>query len=161
MRITRGTTLIETLLYFGLFAILVGGGLAAAYGVIVTAAQSSERAAVAAEGDFLSAKAAWVLSDLRSTDVRSPAAGATGTLEVRRSDTSIRFELRGTEATLARGAGEPEILNGGGVRVAALRFTRSGGHDGLESITVAFTLSASSSGPVISQDFSLTSYLLP
>lgn len=161
MKSSRGTTLIEALLYFGLFAMLAGGGLAAAYGVIVTAARSSERAAIAAEGDFLSAKIAWMLSDLDAASLSSPSVGASGTLEVRRSATAISLEMRGTDAMVTRSPSGPEILNGGGVRVGALRFARSDGHDGLEAVTASFTLSASSSGPVMSQDFAFTSYLLP
>lgn len=157
----RGATLIETLLYFGLFAILAGGGLAAAYGVIVTAARSSERATVAAEGDFLSAKIGWMLSDLEAVDVTTPIHDASDTLEVKRSGIAIRLEPRGTDAMFSRDSGAPEPLNGNGVRISDLRFARSDGRDGLDAITASFTLSASSSGPVITQTYVLTSYLLP
>lgn len=154
----KGFTLIETLLYFGLFAMLAGGGIAATYGIIVSTARSADRVAIASEADFLSAKVDWMLAGLAASDVMSPTSGASGTLEVSRSGTTLRLEARETDATLTRGAGTASVLNGGGVHVSALRFTRSVGPD---AVTTSFTLSASSSGPVVSQGFTFTNYLLP
>jgi type II secretory pathway pseudopilin PulG len=157
---TRGFTLIESILYFGLFAVIAGGGLAAAGGIIGTAARSADRVAVAEEANFLSAKIGWLLTgfDEAAGGVTSPATGESDVLEVRKPGIGVvRLEARGTDAVLTRANGAPNTLNGSGVRVTSLRFLRSGP----EAVTAQFTLSSSSAGPVVRQDFELTKYLLP
>jgi type II secretory pathway pseudopilin PulG len=150
-----GFTLIETLLYFGLFAVIAGGGLAAAGGIIATAAHSVDRVAVAEEANFLEAKVSWLLS---GGGVVSPATGASSTLEVQKPGLGlVRLETRGTDAIMTRLNGEPNALNGSGVRVESLQFLRNEP----ETITAQFTLSSSTAGRIVRQDFELTRYLQP
>ena len=88
----------------------------------------------------------------------SPATGESGVLKVQKPGVgAVRLETRGTDAILMRANGSSNVLNGSGVRVLSLQFLRSGP----EAVTAQFTLSSSSAGPVVRQDFELTRYLLP
>ena len=139
---------------------LAGGGLAAAGGIISTAARSADRVAVAEEANFLSAKISWMLTGFDDTagGVMGPATGTSSVLEVQKlGGGEVRLEARETDAILTRADGAPNVLLGGGVKVMSLRFLRSGP----EAVTAQFTLSSSSAGPVVRQDFELTRYLLP
>ena len=51
-----GFTLIETVVYLGLFAILFSGGIAADYNVLETSGKNQSKAMIQEEGDFLIAK---------------------------------------------------------------------------------------------------------
>jgi type II secretory pathway pseudopilin PulG len=57
-----GMTLIETLVYLVLFAILFGGAISASYNVLEIGGRNQTKIIVQQEGDFLLAKIDWVLS---------------------------------------------------------------------------------------------------
>lgn len=152
---SRGFTLLETLLYFALFAVIAGGGVAAAGGIVGTAARSADRVASAEEANFLGAKIDWLLT---GSDITEPATGTSNILIVQKTGVgTIGLEPAGTDAALTRGDGVPHILNASDMRVTTLEFTR----DDAATLTARFTLSSTSSGPTINQDFELTFTLLP
>ena len=71
-KLTRGFTLIETLVYLALYTIIIGGTLAAAYGMVESAARNETMAMVEEEGNFLIGKIDWILAD--TVSVQSPEA---------------------------------------------------------------------------------------
>ena len=71
-------TLIETLVYLALFAILFGGAINASYNVLELGARNQTKVIVQQEGDFLLAKIDWVLSGVDT--INDPAAGVSGSM---------------------------------------------------------------------------------
>lgn len=74
----NGFTLIETLVYLALFAILFGGAAAACYAVIETGGRNLTKAMVQEEGNFMLAKINWALSGVQTID--APNANFSGSL---------------------------------------------------------------------------------
>ena len=57
----KGFTLIETLIYIALFALLIGGGVGSAYSLIASSDRITTGAMLEQEGNFLLAKIGWML----------------------------------------------------------------------------------------------------
>lgn len=159
-------TLIETIIYLGLFGILMGGAVVAAYNLFEASHRAQTHALVQAESDFLIAKVQWVLSGVRS--VTTPAAGTPGsTLTVAKWDTSLgdpmRIALSGTNMTLQRGTGPEVVLNNSNVRITSLVFTHtSATGDGLnpESVNARITLTAQApTGSPVTRTVETTMYI--
>src|SRR4051812_4410040 len=61
-----GFTLIETLLYIGLFAIVIGGGMIATYQIIQSTEASKNHIILQEEANFLLRKVNWALAGATS-----------------------------------------------------------------------------------------------
>lgn len=85
----RGFTLIETIIYVGLFALLIGGGLLVTYQILQGSAQVNDKATVQGEQSFVLRKIDWALSGASSVSVPSQT-----TLTVTRYDSNtVDFRL--------------------------------------------------------------------
>jgi len=67
----RGVTLLETLIYIALFALLIGGGVSSAYSLIESSDRIGVHAMVEEEGNFLLAKIQWALEEGMSVEVNN------------------------------------------------------------------------------------------
>ncbi len=65
----RGVTLIETLIYIALFALLIGGGVSSAYSLIESSDRIGVHAMVEEEGNFLLAKINWAFETGMNVEV--------------------------------------------------------------------------------------------
>lgn len=170
MKTENGFTLIEVMVYLGLFAILFGGVILAAYNIVESSDRNQTKAMVQEEGNFLMAKINWVISGAQS--ITSPAIGAACLapacpLSVIKWDTSIGnpvvVSLTGTDMTLTRGSNPPAVLNNNNVQIINLSFTHTNASgDGIdpESLKTQFTVSARmATGLNITEIFSSTDYL--
>ena len=163
MHTERGVTLIETMVYLALFALIIGGAVLSAYQIFESSGRSRTRSMITEEGNFLSGKMLWALSGARTVDVPPKPLGAPCTQNIRLSvtkwDTAIGvldFAQSGGNLTLARGGGIAAAINNSNIAISALSFKHCyQGGLAPESVEVAFTLSARTpSGAIISQDFS-------
>lgn len=159
----RGFTLIETMVYLALYAILIGGAITAAFGMFESAERNQMKAMVELEGIYLIGKIDWALTGATTVDV-SP----TGTLYVNRSgisasDNPLIFDVAGGMLRLTRGAGIVQSLNNTNVSVGSLTFvhaTSSGDGTNPESIKASFSLNARTpNGLLYSQNFETVKYL--
>lgn len=162
----KGFTLIEALVYLGLFSILMGGATVAAYNLFDAATHAGTQVMLQEETDFLLAKIDWVLSGTQA--VTAPAAGASGnSLTVVKWDTSIGnplvFTLSGTNLQLSKGGGTAVTLNNTNVAVTQISFNHiEGSGDGItpESVETAITTSArTASGAILMRQATTTVYL--
>jgi Tfp pilus assembly protein FimT len=157
----RGFTLIETLVYLALYTIIIGGALAAAYGMFESSAHNETIAMVEEEGEYLLAKIHGVLSN--AVSIQSPATSG-NTLSVTHADgsTASIWNTR-TSMGLQENTALQQTLNNSNVSVTNLSFVHTlSTSDGLnpESISASFMLRATTSdGHVLSHDFSLVQYL--
>lgn len=164
MKRQSGFTLIETLIYFGLFAFVISGIVVTAYSTFELSARTQGRGLLTAEGNFLLGKLNWALTG--ASNVTLPASGASGnTLSFTKAGTTLVFSFSGGNLTLKRGTNPAATLNNGNSTVAVTSpatsvFSHAGSGANPESVTAAFTLSLqTANGAGLSQDFSTTKYL--
>lgn len=163
---TKGFTLIEIMVYLGLFAIIFGGAIAAAYSVFETNGHNLTKIMVQEEGDFLIAKINWALSGVSS--VTLPAAGSGGPmLSVSKwnppSGNPIVISVSGINTTISEGGNPPEVLNNTNTQISNVNFVHTAASgDGInpESVEARFTVSSRTpGGSSVSEDFSSTNYV--
>ena len=154
-----GFTLIEMVVYLGLFAILMGGMVTAAYNVFESSDHDQTKIMIQDEGDFLIAKINWALSGIQA--INNPFSGSSGSiLSVNKWDPSgstipITINLTGTDMVITNNINPPIELNNSNVEVKNLIFTHNYNGVSEESVQASFTLDAkTANGMSVSQDFS-------
>ncbi len=170
-----GFTLVETLVYLGLFAILIGGAFTAAYGIVQSSGSNQTRTMIQEEGDFLIAKITWSLSGVQV--INQPLVGTPGSLLSFNKVTGLDANNQPIVAPVSIGLVGDDmqvsypsnpvpntfILNNSNVVISNLVFTHdsvSGNSIKPESLESTFTVSAHTpDGSLISQDFSTTIYM--
>ncbi|KKW18275.1 MAG: hypothetical protein A2131_00525 [Candidatus Sungbacteria bacterium GWC2_49_10] len=161
MKKNSGFTLIETLVYLGLFSILIGGALVAAFGIFESNGRNQTKAMVQEEGQFLAAKIDWVLSGVRSVD--APPASSPGSLlsVTKYGGGTVEVSLAGTDMRIQRNAGPVRTLNNSNVKVSGVAFTHMySGAENPESVEARFRVSARTPGGVdFTEDFFTVKYV--
>ena len=165
-----GFTLIEVLIYLGLFGILFGGAVAAAFNVVETSGRNQTKAMLQEEGNFLTEKINWTLSGAQS--VSAPALGTACAspgcpLSVVKWNAPtinpVVIDIAGGDMTLSKGGNPPLILNNSNISISNLSFTHnqdSGDGVNPESLQFSFIATArTSAGLSYSQTFFSTNYL--
>ncbi|MDP3986529.1 MAG: prepilin-type N-terminal cleavage/methylation domain-containing protein [Candidatus Veblenbacteria bacterium] len=164
-RLPQGFTLIETVVYLGLLAIMLSGVIVTAYNVFESSDRSQTKSTVQLEGDFLVAKIDWALSGAQAINAPTNVGSQ---LSVNRWNGSnvetVVIEadpVTGTDVSLAR-SGNPSLpLNGFSTEVSGLTFTHlAGSGTNPESVRADFTVGArTANGQWLALPFSITSYL--
>lgn len=158
---SAGFTLLETLIYIGLFSIVIGGGVISAFYIIDSGQNDKSGVNLQAEGNFILRKFEWAMTGATSISVVSPTKlsivkdTTTGFLP---SQNPLVFSLDGTNVQLARGTGIAVNMNSANVAVSAVNgalFYATGGAPA--GIVMNFTIS--SEDPQKNQTFSVTKYL--
>lgn len=141
LRTSPGFTLIEIALYVGLFALLLGGTIAASFDFVASNARNETEAMAEEEGNFLLDKFIWNMNQgLPYTDI----------------------SLNAGHMIYTSGTTSPVTLNNTDTTITNLNFVHTlSTSDGLtpESVAIHFILSArTENGRVINQSFSHTYY---
>lgn len=145
-----GFTLIETLIYLALFAIVIGGGMVALYQIIQSTDAANNKVIVQEEANFLLRKIDWALTGATAISVPS-ATSLISTKKINGVAAQLTFNLFGTNLTLKQDADPAVVLNSSSVSVSRLSFTKISVSGQADGITAVFAL-----GP---QVFSITKYL--
>ena len=153
---SRGFTLIETIVYIALFAILMTGIISSIYMLFESGNRNESKAMLQEEKAYLVGKINNALSGMQT--ITSPAVNSSGTsLSLTKYDgTNISMGLSGTNITYGGVA-----LNNTNIKVSKLVFihTYAGGVNP-ESVEAGFTLTVTTpNGAIISQTASTTRYL--
>ena len=159
-----GFTLIETLVYLGLFALVMGGIVTSAYFLFELSDRNTTRAMLEQEQQFLIDKIEFALSNAQSVD--EPGARNSGaSLHMTYFDSSVaQFCLVGSTLMYAHGAGNCAAgtpLNGANVAISNLVFVHTyAGGENPESVETGFTISTKTpEGGTISLTASTTVFL--
>ena len=160
MKKISGFTLLETLIYLALFGILMGGVVAAVYGIVQAGGRGQTKIILQEEGDFLLGKFSWALSGASSFSI----AGSPPQLTVNQygfANNPLAFRISGSKAQLAEGGGPFINLNSDAVSVSNLSFIDIPSTvDSNEGVAITIVLAATTSqGSAMSQGFSMTKYL--
>jgi len=157
----RGFTLIETLVYIALFALIIGGFVAASYMLFETSDRNQTKAMMQEEENFLIGKINFALSGAQN--IAAPFIIAPATTASDTTLTLMKYDGTVVVITLANGTttynGQP--LNNSNVTVSRLVFihTYAGGTNP-ESVEAGFTISARTpTGALVSETASTTRYL--
>ncbi len=148
-----GFTLIETLIYMALFAIIIGGGMVAVYQLIQGADASYNHVILQEEANFLLRKIDWALTGATSADIVS--SNLVTQKPILGSNVQLTFSLSGNNLTLQRGSAGANVLNSSSIVVSGVSFTKNA-QGGFKT---DFTLTTFSNGKPASQSFSTTKYL--
>lgn len=120
----KGFTLIETIIYAALLAIIIGGVLFAVYQMVESRYRLGAFVETEEEGRFLMSKINWALDGLNS--VTEPAVNATSSaLSVNKLNfptNPIRIYASGTQAFISYGGGQPKLLTSDSILVRNLTF---------------------------------------
>jgi type II secretory pathway pseudopilin PulG len=149
-----GFTLIEILVYIGLFSLIMVGLLASALTIFQGFDRNQTKIIVQEEGDFLLSKINWALTGATSVTITA----SPQQLSITRSSspTSISFN---SALQLNRGVSNV-TLNNSNVTISGLSYSESGHATSLWPVTVAFTLSSKTGmGQTYSQTFTTTKYI--
>lgn len=167
-----GFTIIETLIYIGLFAIIISGAIVSIYGIIEANARNQTKAMVQEEGSFLLGKIDWALTGVKINsntiaDIDLPALNSSNdTLTLSKYEAGVlvdvTIKISGGEMTIDRG-GTLSTLNNDNVSIECPAlpencFIRSSGSP--ESVKAKFLINTNTSqGLPYSQNFSTIKYL--
>ena len=139
-----GFTIIELLLYMGLFSILITiiGGLF--FSILQLRLEAETVSSVQQDSNFIIGRLKYDLNG--ATGVTSPASpGQTATvLTFVKSATTYTYTLSGTDLLLAVSGQPPVSLNGYNTQVLAFNVTRLGNPGGFPYLNISFTLSGKS-----------------
>ncbi len=158
----KGFTLVEMLMYLGLYAIVMTGTLVGAYSLFESSVHNQARAMVQEEGTFILGKIDWVLSNTR--EVQSPTATGT-TLHVKRFDDSlVTVDFDSGYLRIAENGEEPQRLNNTHSVVSNVLFMHtlesSEGTLNMESVRGSFTIRTHTrDGKSFERTFSTLKYL--
>jgi type II secretory pathway pseudopilin PulG len=159
-----GFTLVEVLVYLGLFAILMAGMLTAAFSMFESSDRDQTKVLMQGEGDFLVAKINWALTGIK--DINAPFAGTAGSiLTVNKwisanEATTVEIKLTGTDMTVSRGTGGEVLINNSNVQIENLLFTHDSSGSNQEDVRASFTMRIRTlEGFSVSQDFSTIKYM--
>ncbi len=152
----RGFTIIETLIYLALFALIIGGFIVSVYALFASGDRNQTKDMLQEEKNFLVAKINWAMSGAQT--ISSPSAGTSGSiLSLTKYDGSTEtIALAGTDMKL-----NGNILNNTNVTISNVVFihTYSGGTNP-DSVEAGFTISARTpQGSLVSQSASTTRYI--
>ena len=124
LKIIRGFTLIETIIYIALFSIIISLVIGAVYQIIQGSEDLQKNIVAEAEAHFLMRKTEWALAGVSA--INSPASGLTGaTLSVDKvnySQNPIVLDLDSGSLRIKKGLGDPIILNSANVTISDLQF---------------------------------------
>jgi type II secretory pathway pseudopilin PulG len=146
----RGFTLIETIIYLALFALVVGGGMVAVYQIISSTDATNNKVILQEEANFLLRKIDNTLTGAVAVSVSS----SPPTLVVTKSGPQT-FASPSNDLTL-----NSKVLTSGSIKVSNLTFERIPGSGGRPDMVVtSFTLTTNQNGRASTQNFSTTKYL--
>lgn len=124
MRNADGFTLIETIIYIALLSLVMGGVLAAAYGLVEGSQRVSRRTIIQEEGNFVLRKINWVIGNTASIIMPSAMIPADTLMSVLHdgSQITIRFDAGNSAVEVRRGGGSFVPLTSQNVLVSNLQF---------------------------------------
>jgi len=157
----KGFTLIETLVYIALFAIVIGGGMIATYQIIQATDADTNHTILQEEANFLLRKIDWALTNSSTIAIVGNTLTVTEPL-LPPEQNRLVFDLDSGNLRLRRFDDATNVmfssnsLNSINLAVSNLSFVSLSGAKGVKA---AFTLTTAQNGRLATEDFSTTKYL--
>jgi type II secretory pathway pseudopilin PulG len=158
-----GITLIETVVYIALFAIIIGGAITAAYSMIESQGRNQTQGMVEEEGNFILEKIDWALTGATAVSVSASSQFLINRDGISDADNPLIFYNVGGNMYMERGVATSTQLNNSNVTITNTVFTNAtSSYDGIvpESAGVTFTANVHTpNGLLYSETFSTVKYL--
>lgn len=141
LRTSSGLTLLELLIFVGIFSMIIIAFMAVFTTISVINLRSSSATEVASQTQFLLQTIQYYVGQSSAVDITADT--ATTTLKLRMQNSAIDptiISLSGSTVTLQQGGGQVKNLTSGKVNVTSLQFTRRTNPPGHDSVAVAFVV---------------------
>jgi len=148
----NGFTLIETIIYIALFAIIIGGGLATTLQIIEATNAAQNHVILQNEANFIFRKLDWAMTGATGIYPNDP---DNNELQVAKDSTSLLFDASDNSNITLNGTG----LNSSSIQISNVEFKKFQTTGEPDSITVTFTMTTNQNGKSATEDFSYTKYL--
>ena len=150
----RGFTLIETIVYLALFAIVMTGLVATVYGYFENTGRNETKAILQEEGNFVLGKINYALDGAQA--VSAPASGATGgTLTATKYGSGLSTTITSSGGNVTQDGSR--LVDSSVVTISSLTFTHIASPEG---VTASFTITAKTpGGQSVSEPASITRYI--
>lgn len=166
INLQKGFTLIETIVYIGLFSIIMIGVLTSVYAILSGNVRNQSKAMVQEEGSFLIGKIDWVLSSITNATATNDGTS----FSVTKSDTSLGnpmvVTVSGDNISIKRGSGDVKNLNNDNIKVSCpvekcfIHEITEGEGINAESISASIIVSSKTlDGIPFSQEFSTVKFI--
>lgn len=132
-----GSTLIETLIYIVLFAIIIGGVMVATYQIIEATDKTQVRVILEDEGNFLLRKIDWALTGAGSVNTPTP----NSLIVTKSGGLTLTFDFDSGNLRLRRNTGPAKELNSENVAISNLVFQHITTPGKPDAIKASFTAS--------------------
>jgi type II secretory pathway component PulJ len=159
----KGFTLLDTVVYIGLFSLVTSFVIVILYQIIAGQGQHRNRVEVDAESNFMMQKIVWALTGAQT--INQPAVNATSSvLSVSKygfSENPLVFDVGSRNLRLTRGSGTPALLGNNRVYVGELLFEHlPSSLNAAEAVRVTLTVDSSDiTRPTASTTLTNTIYL--
>lgn len=163
-----GFTLIETMIYIALFALIMTGTIVSIYGILGTSARNQLKAMVQEEGSFLVGKVDWSLNGAKNIEIKDNGFSLIIT-KFDDSITKLHISQTNGNMTITEDSIESDLNNSNvkitcssiSEEVGCFTYTESSGQGiNTKKLSTYFTISSrTSDGMPFSQDFSTIKYL--
>lgn len=121
---SRGFTLIETIIYMGLFSLIMSGFLVGVYQILEAHNFTQDKVYTQEEGSFLIHKIDWALAG--ASVIYEPTVNTSGeVLRVKNKGITYEFRLESEHIQLSRDASAFSDLNGNVVKISGLSFNHT------------------------------------
>lgn len=142
--IQKGFTLIETLIYLGLFVLIIGGSMVAVYQIIESTNRTNEKVVIQEDADFLLHKLDWAINGVKPTDILV----TSDTLTITKPSGNMVFSFDSANANMLL---DSEILNSSFVKISQVSGTDIFSKPASDKLVIIFTVN--------NQRFNATKYL--
>ena len=155
---TRGFSLLETLMYIALFALIMEGSFTGMLAISELAERNQTKAYLEEEADFIITKVSYEISNATTVSLSGPDATNTEINLTTAEGGNVSIELSGSALVIARGNNVGVPFSSSNVRTSKVAFATDS-KDSSSPIYFAFSLQTeSASGKIVSEDFSAVSY---
>jgi len=162
---TKGSTLIELIVYLALFSVIMGGAVISVHSMAETSGNNETKVMMLAEGLFLQAKIQWALSnvDVVYNPVTNSICTTGCSLSIKKQNPDRRLMTlshEGNNAVISYDGGAKKILNSSNIVVSDFSITNTDEGDGKNSIVINFNLfTKDPRGAQVSSSFSVIEYV--
>jgi type II secretory pathway pseudopilin PulG len=162
---TKGSTLIELIVYLALFSIIMGGAVTSVYSMAETSGSNETKVVMLAESLFLQAKIQWALSsvDVVYNPITSSTCTTGCSLSIKKQNPDGRLVVlshEGNNLVISYDDGEKKILNSSSIVVSGVSITSTDEGEGKNSIVMNVGLSTKDPhGALVTSSFSVIEYV--
>ncbi len=139
--LSKGTTMVEMLLYMGIFLLLLGTMMQLFSSILDVRLESDATSSVTQDGRYILARFTYDLQNAQSIATPASAGGTAPTMQFVTSGITYTYSLVSGNLQVSDGT-NTNILNSYDTSVSNVSFQRLGNTNGKNTVTISFTLTS-------------------